>query len=128
MTVTKPFVSCVKLLARSFLQWQSCALMWALAATTLHAGEIWRQGWIHEILVGSQLDDVADRPCVAKLPAREIAEGHFAEVTFPRDRGRGYRTLPLPAGMDLKRGENVWIPVSGCKPPSRTLPEQAEER
>jgi hypothetical protein len=128
MTVTKPFRSRVKLLARGLFQWQRCALICVLAATSSHAGEVWRQGWIREIVVGSQLDDVGDRPCVAKLPAQEIAEGRFAEVTFPRGRGRGYRTLLLPDGLDLKRGEKVWIPVSGCKPPSRTLPEQAEAR
>lgn len=90
--------------------------------------EGWRQGWIKDILVGSQVDNIADRPCLSHLKADEIAKLQFAEVTFPRGRARGYRTLPLPNGSDLQSGDLVWFEVSKCSPPSKNRPEESANR
>ncbi len=91
-----------------------------------YAADAWREGWVFEIVAGAQLDHVQDRPCLAHLGPDEIAHRQFVVVTYPRGRARGYRTLPMPDGSDLKRGDRVWFEAGKCDSPSKSKPESTQ--
>ena len=105
-----------------------CATSIASCAKLVGPVDPWREGRIRTIVNGSQLDQIEDRPCVARVQRSEIAELHFAEVTYPHGRFLHYRTLPLPEGSDLKKGDEAWFEIHKCTSPSRNRPEEATSR
>ena len=98
------------------------ALMAASCAAPPRETDTWRNGRISDVLPGSKLDDVEDRPCVAHIPNRELADRYFAIVTWPRGRALGYRTLPVPDVSEFQVGDRVWFHPYGCDPPSKDPP------
>lgn len=78
-----------------------------------------RLGWVKAIVEGATITDPAAHPCVASLGPEEIAARRWVVVGVPHGRYRRLRTVVLPDGLSIVKGDRVLINTADCALPLR---------
>jgi hypothetical protein len=75
----------------------------------------WRFGGIVKVGPGTSLPPIASGDCREGVPADEVARTSYAEIRYQNEgRWIRHRIVPIPAGMAITQGTNVYFDVNDC--------------